>query len=123
MTHETLTNETLEEKVAEKNQNQNRDYALWTGIVLTILGVVAIALPVISTIFAETWVALILFTAGGAKVLYAYQTRREGNTVWKGLLGALYAVTGVMLLVYPRTGVLTLTLCWAAFCSPKACLS
>jgi len=38
MTHETLTNETLEEKLAEKNQNQNRDYALWTGIVLTILG-------------------------------------------------------------------------------------
>jgi len=115
MTHETLTNETLEEKLAEKNQNQNRDYALWTGIVLTILGVVAIALPVISTIFAETWVALILFTAGGAKVLYAYQTRREGNTVWKGLLGALYAVTGVMLLVYPRTGVLTLTLLLGSF--------
>jgi len=115
MTQETLTNETLEEKLAEKNQNQNRDYALWTGIVLTILGVVAIALPVISTIFAETWVALILFTAGGAKVLYAYQTRREGNTVWKGLLGALYAVTGVMLLVYPRTGVLTLTLLLGSF--------
>jgi len=60
-------------------------------------------------------VALILFTAGGAKVLYAYQTRREGNTVWKGLLGALYAVTGVMLLVYPRTGVLTLTLLLGSF--------
>lgn len=110
-----MTNETLNETLREKNQSQNRDYALWTGVVLTLLGIVAIALPVVSTIFAETWVALILFTAGGAKVLYAWQTRDEGNTLWKGLLGGLYALTGVMLVVYPRTGVLTLTLLLGSF--------
>lgn len=88
---------------------------LWTGIVLTVLGVVAIALPVISTLFVETWVALILISAGATKLVYAYQTREEGNTLWKTLLGILYVATGVMLFIYPRTGVLTLTLLLGSF--------
>lgn len=97
------------------DMNQRPDRALWTGIVLTILGVVAIALPVFSTLFAETWVALILLTAGGAKAIYAFQTREEGATLWKGLLGGLYALTGGLLLIYPRSGVLTLTLLLGSF--------
>lgn len=92
-----------------------RDRSLWTGIVLTILGVVAIALPVVSTIFVETWVALILISAGAAKLVFAYQTRNQGGTLWKVLLGVLYVATGIMLFVYPRTGVLTLTLLLGSF--------
>lgn len=83
---------------------------LWIGVLLIVLGVVAIALPVVSTIFTETWFALILLSAGGAKVVYAYQTRDQGGFIWKLLLSILYIVTGVMLFIYPRTGILTLTL-------------
>jgi uncharacterized membrane protein HdeD (DUF308 family) len=83
---------------------------LWIGVLLTILGIVAIALPAFSTIVAETWIALILISAGSAKLVYAFQTRNQGGFVWKLLLGILYIATGVMLFVYPLTGVLTLTL-------------
>jgi len=85
------------------------------GALLIILGVVAIAAPVVSTIFAETWVALILISAGFAKLVYATQTRHEGGFLWKILLSGLYIATGVMLLVYPRTGILTLTLLLGSF--------
>ncbi|MBW4460346.1 MAG: HdeD family acid-resistance protein [Nodosilinea sp. WJT8-NPBG4] len=94
---------------------QVRDRSLWTGVVLAILGVVAIALPIISTIFVETWVAIILASAGATKLVYAYQTRDQGGTFWKALLGILYIATGIMLFVNPRNGILTLTLLLGSF--------
>lgn len=89
--------------------------SLWIGILLIVLGIAAIALPQISTIVTETWVALILISAGGAKVAYAFQTRGQGGFVWKLLLSALYVATGIMLFSNPLTGVLTLTLLLGSF--------
>lgn len=83
---------------------------LLTGVLLIVLGIVAIALPVVSTIFAETWFALILISAGATKLVYAFQTRDQGGFIWKLLLSILYVATGVMLFIYPQTGILTLTL-------------
>lgn len=97
------------------NPKQVRNRARWTGIILTLLGVAAIALPVISTLFVETWVAVILISAGATKLVYAYQTRDEGGTIWKVLLGILYAIAGAVLLIYPRSGILTLTLVLGSF--------
>lgn len=85
------------------------------GIVLIVLGVIGLALPVFSTLVAETWVAFILISAGAAKVVYAFQTRDRGGFIWKLLLGILYVATGLMLFVYPRTGILTLTLLLGSF--------
>jgi uncharacterized membrane protein HdeD (DUF308 family) len=89
--------------------------SLWIGILLIVLGIVAIALPAVSTIFAETWIALIILSAGFAKFGYAFQTREDGGFVWKILLSLLYVGTGIMLFVNPLTGVLTLTLLLAGF--------
>ncbi|NJL40422.1 MAG: HdeD family acid-resistance protein [Leptolyngbyaceae cyanobacterium RM1_406_9] len=85
------------------------------GILLIVLGVIGLALPVFSTLVAETWVAFILISAGAAKVVYAFQTRDRGGFIWKLLLGILYVGTGIMLFVYPRTGILTLTLLLGSF--------
>jgi len=71
--------------------------------------------PSVSTIVAETWIAVILISAGIAKLVYAFQTRNDAGFVWKLLLSVLYIATGVMLFVYPLTGVLTLTLLLASF--------
>ncbi|HEY9908386.1 MAG TPA: DUF308 domain-containing protein [Thermosynechococcaceae cyanobacterium] len=96
-------------------EKKNINGSLITGILLSVLGVAAIALPFISTIVAETWIAFILISAGAAKITYAFQTRDQGGFVWKLLLGVLYVATGVLLLVAPRTGVLTLTLLLGSF--------
>ncbi|MBD2358009.1 HdeD family acid-resistance protein [Tolypothrix sp. FACHB-123] len=97
----------------EINKSDNK--SLLTGVLLIVLGIIAIALPAVSTIFAETWVAVILASAGFAKLFYAYNTRTSGGVVWKVLLGVLYIATGVMLLIYPSTGILTLTLLLGSF--------
>lgn len=87
----------------------------WIGVLLIVLGIAAIALPIVSTIFVETWFSLILVSAGAAKLVYAFQTRSSGGFIWKLLLGILYVATGVMLFAYPRTGILTLTLLLGSF--------
>jgi uncharacterized membrane protein HdeD (DUF308 family) len=89
--------------------------SLLIGVILIVLGIVAIAVPSVSTIVAETWIAVILISAGIAKLVYAFQTRNDAGFVWKLLLSVLYIATGVMLFVYPLTGVLTLTLLLASF--------
>ncbi|NJP11211.1 MAG: HdeD family acid-resistance protein [Leptolyngbyaceae cyanobacterium RU_5_1] len=94
---------------------QRANKAFLTGILLSVLGAIAIALPVFSTLVAETWIALIIATAGFAKLFYAFNTRNEGGFIWKLLLSVLYIATGIMLLVYPLTGVLTLTLLLGSF--------
>lgn len=89
--------------------------SLWVSGLLIVLGLAAIFLPGISTIVAETWIALILISAGFAKLFYAFQTRQDQGFIWKLLLSVLYIATGVMLFVNPLTGVLTLTLLLGSF--------
>ncbi|KJH72527.1 HdeD family acid-resistance protein [Aliterella atlantica] len=89
--------------------------SLGIGIVLIILGILAIAIPAVSTIVTETWIALILSSAGVSKLFYAFQTRDRGGFVWKILLSVLYIATGLMLFFYPLTGVLTITLLLGSF--------
>jgi uncharacterized membrane protein HdeD (DUF308 family) len=94
---------------------QNIGGSPWIGALLIALGILAIALPAVSTIFVETWIALILISAGAAKLVYAFQTRSSGGFLWKVLLSILYVATGVMLFIYPSTGILTLTLLLGSF--------
>ncbi|GAC1459669.1 MAG: hypothetical protein NVS2B14_13480 [Chamaesiphon sp.] len=91
------------------------NWSLLIGIFLIVLGIIAIVLPSVSTIVAETWIAWLLISAGGAKLVYAFQTRNDTGFIWKLLLSILYIATGVMLFVYPLTGILTLTLLLASF--------
>lgn len=94
---------------------QNLAGSPWIGVLLIVLGIAAIALPIVSTLFVETWFALILISAGAAKLVYAFQSRESGGFLWKVLLSILYVATGVMLFLYPRTGILTLTLLLGSF--------
>ena len=85
------------------------------GILLVILGIAVIFLPFFSTVVIETWIGLILASAGVSGIVYAIQTKMEDGFIWKLLLGGLYIATGILLFVYPLTGVLTLTLLLGSF--------
>lgn len=97
------------------NQDKQESKSLWTGILLIGLGVAAIALPIFSTLVAETWISFILISAGLAKLFYAFQTRNQGGFVWKLLLSILYIGAGIMLFTQPLQGILTLTLLLGTF--------
>ena len=101
--------------ISTNPNNKGINGSLLIGILLVVLGIVAIALPAASTIFAETWFALILASAGAAKIAYGFQIRNSKGFIWQLLLGILYIATAILLFAYPLTGVLTLTLLIGSF--------
>ncbi len=88
---------------------------LWSAILLIALGLIAIILPRVSTLVAETWISLILISSGATKLFNAFQTRQQGGFIWKLLLSILYIGTGIMLFVNPFGGTITLTLLLGSF--------
>jgi uncharacterized membrane protein HdeD (DUF308 family) len=94
--------------------NQPRNVGLLIGIISVVFGAVAILIPQFSILIAETWVALILISVGISNAFYAINRRPEGFG-WRIVLGVLYLVTGILLFVYPLSGVLTLTLLMGSF--------
>jgi len=88
---------------------------VWLSILLIGIGIVAIAVPLVSTIVAETWIAFILISAGAAKIAYAFRTREQSGFIWKILISVLYVLTGLLLIVNPSSGVVTLTLLLGSF--------
>ena len=108
-----MTINNVPEITTEPTQQMNGGAGM--GILLVILGIAAIFLPFFSTVVIETWIGLILASAGVSGIVYAIQTKTEDGFTWKLLLGGLYIATGILLFVYPLTGVLTLTLLLGSF--------
>lgn len=102
-------------QISTDSSNRGNSSSIWVGVLLIGLGIAAIIAPVVSTIVAETWIALILISAGIAKLVYAWLSRTQNGFIWKLLLSGLYIATGIMLLVNPLTGVITLTLLLGGF--------
>lgn len=88
---------------------------IWLGILLVVLGIAAIVVPFFSTVVIETWIGLLLASAGVSRLIYTIQTRNAEGFIWKLLLSILYIATGIMLFAYPLTGILTLTLLLGSF--------
>lgn len=99
----------------QQKSNLTRGMSFWSGLLLVGLGIAGLILPNIATGVVETWVSLLLIFAAGAKLSNAFSTREQEGFVWKLLLGILYLATGAMLLIYPRVGILSLTLVLGTF--------
>lgn len=88
----------------------NRGLIIFEAIALIILGSAAIILPVFFTFAVEIFVGTLLTIAGAVQFFRSFQARKAPG-FWASLLSALiYLATGILLLAYPLTGVLTLTI-------------
>lgn len=88
---------------------------IWLSVLLIGLGIAAIAAPLVSTLVAETWIAFILISAGTAKTVHTFRTREQEGFTWKLIISILYVATGIMLVINPFSGVVTLTLLLGSF--------
>jgi uncharacterized membrane protein HdeD (DUF308 family) len=85
------------------------------GVILVILGVLAIVIPPIATL-AVTILIGWLFIISGIVGLVTTFMARQAPGFWWSLLSAVVAIAaGVLLLVWPLSGVLTLTLLLIVF--------
>jgi uncharacterized membrane protein HdeD (DUF308 family) len=96
-----------------------KKYSTWFmiyGVVMAILGLIAIAMPGIASLAASIFIGWIL-VAGGVIGLFAdLSAGRSAPGFWWNLITALlYLAAGIVLLINPIAGVLTLTIVLAAY--------
>ena len=85
------------------------------GIFLLLFGLVMIVLPVVGSFAIDLFIGVVLLIAGVLQVVMAFNFRNWKGFLIKLLTGILYGGAGLLLLVYPLSGVITLTLFLAAF--------
>lgn len=92
-----------------------RSVLIIEGIIFAILGCLAIALPQLFTVAIELIVGWLFIIAGVILFFRAFQWREEG-VFWPTLISAiLNLVIGILLVIYPVAGVLSLTMLLIAF--------
>ena len=80
------------------------------GIILLVLGFIAIARPLYATIASTVVFGWLFIVAGVAQFIYAFRSDGFGQMLWKVLLGILYLISGVYMVSNPMIGAMALTL-------------
>lgn len=85
------------------------------GIVLIILGVVALAYDVLTTVASVLVFGWLLLIGGIVEIVHGFQTHRWGGFFLHLLGGLVFLLAGLLFIVNPLTAALTLTLFLGAF--------
>jgi uncharacterized membrane protein HdeD (DUF308 family) len=85
------------------------------GVVLLILGLAAIILPQVASVAVEILIGWLLLMSGIVGLWSSFATRHAPGFGWSLLSAAAGIVAGIILLVWPLSGVVTLTLVLSAF--------
>jgi uncharacterized membrane protein HdeD (DUF308 family) len=85
------------------------------GIVLLVLGLFAIVIPVVATIAVEVFVGWVLLLSGVVGLISTFRMRNAPGFGWSLLSAVIAIAAGVILLAWPLSGVLSLTLILTAF--------
>lgn len=90
-------------------------FFLVEGIVLLIMGAIAVCVPPIATVAAEVFVGWIILLSGVLGLVMTYQTRGSPGFGWSLLSALLGIIVGIVLLAWPLSGVLSLTVMLTIF--------
>jgi uncharacterized membrane protein HdeD (DUF308 family) len=85
------------------------------GILMFICGVLAIAMPLASSVGIVIVLAWLILVAAVSHLIFAFQSHSVGGFFWKVLLAIIYGCAGVYMLMHPLLGVVSLTLLLAIF--------
>jgi uncharacterized membrane protein HdeD (DUF308 family) len=85
------------------------------GIVMMVLGFLAVAVPMLATLAVEIFVGWLFFVAGLFRAVWVWRSRQTPGFAWSLLTAVLAIVLGLLLILRPLAGVLTLTMVLVAF--------
>jgi len=98
-----------------ENIQKHRGFLIFEGILFIILGMIALALPQVSTVSVELIVGW-LFLIGGIIQCFRCWKLESPAYRWAGFISALISIAlGIAMLFYPIIGVLSLTLAIAIY--------
>lgn len=90
-------------------------WSMMWGILMFICGILAISLPLATSIGIVIVLAWLILFAGISHLMFAFQSHGAGAVLWQILLAVVYGVAGIYMLMHPLLGVLSLTLVLAVF--------
>ena len=93
----------------------NRYLFLFEGIIFTLLGMIAIALPGVSTLSTELFIGWLLLFGGSVQLYRTIKSRKAPGFLGSLLMSVLYLVFGILLIAFPIAGILSLTLLLTLF--------
>jgi uncharacterized membrane protein HdeD (DUF308 family) len=85
------------------------------GILLVILGALAVAVPVLASVAIAVFVGWLLFFAGVLRAVTLVRSRRAPGFVSSLVLSILTAILGLVIAIFPIEGSLTLTMLLTAY--------
>jgi uncharacterized membrane protein HdeD (DUF308 family) len=90
-------------------------FFLIEGIVLLILGAIAVCVPPLASVTVELLVGWLILLSGVLGLVMTIQTRGSPGFGWSLLSAVVGILVGCMLLIWPLTGVLSLTFMLTVF--------
>ena len=100
-----------------ESQSERHSHAweiVW-DVLLIVAGLLAIGLPLVAGVGFDLVIGWLLIFGGVAHFVFAFRSRPMGSFAWKFLVGLLYVLSGVYLLLFPLSGVASLTLLFSTF--------
>ncbi|MFD0987696.1 HdeD family acid-resistance protein [Methyloligella solikamskensis] len=94
--------------------SENRTWFFILGIILIVLGGVAIAFPFLTTIATKIFLGWLFLIGGIVQIIHAFSTKGWSEFFLNLLMGVLFLIAGAWLAFFPLTGIVTLTIFLAA---------
>ena len=94
---------------------KHRNLLIFEGIIITLLGFLAVALPGISTLSTELFIGWLLIFGGIIQLYRTFKGRHEQGFVGSLITSILYLIFGILLIVFPVAGIISLTLLMTLF--------
>ena len=91
-------------------EGTSRGWLYTLGIILIVVGLVAIAAPLVATLAVTLLIGWVLIVSGVLLMIHSFSSEHWGRAFLRVLGGLVYLCAGVLILVYPLGGALTLTL-------------
>jgi uncharacterized membrane protein HdeD (DUF308 family) len=104
-----MTNNNATDLIGAAAAKTSSNMLMLEGVVLIVLGTIAILVPVIFTLAVETLVGAVLVIGGLVRGYSAFKAPSTRSVMWSLIAALVAIVAGVLLLVFPLDGVLTLT--------------
>ncbi len=88
---------------------ENKTWFTVLGVILILLGMAAVAFPLVTTIATKIFLGWLFLIGGVVTIIHAFSTRGWSEFLLDLLIGVLYLIVGGWLAFLPFTGIFTLT--------------
>jgi uncharacterized membrane protein HdeD (DUF308 family) len=98
-------------------------FFLIEGLALMLLGVIAVCVPPLATVTVEIFIGWLVLLSGVLGLVMTFQTRGSPGFGWSLLSAVIGIAAGAVLLMWPLSGVFSLTLILSVFLAMEGVIS